>query len=378
LYLFVLIFKQNFTLSHVPQRKEKDCLNCGTIVQGKYCHVCGQENVVPKESFWHMVTHFSYDITHFDSKFFTTLKDLLFKPGYLSKEYMAGRRASYLHPVKMYVFTSALFFLLFFSFFSPNTNLKDSDPASMTGTERLEELDIIEKKLKKNKDREADSVIRKKLDKLAAMRDTTLPVSRFDFEQLDSTRLEVNISGVSHNYKTVAEYDSIQQTLSSKERDGWLMRRLVRKEISVNNKYRYDPEAGVEKLMDSVIHRLPYMLFISLPLFALILKLLYIRRKNFYYADHGVFTIHLYIFTFILLLVAFAIGRYGSEIWGPFGLLVVFLILWLFVYLYLAMRRFYGQSRWKTAVKFLFTTAFSLLMMMILLAIFLFFSAFGL
>jgi hypothetical protein len=378
LYLFVLIFKQNFTLSHVPQRKEKDCLNCGTIVQGKYCHVCGQENVVPKESFWHMVTHFSYDITHFDSKFFTTLKDLLFKPGYLSKEYMAGRRASYLHPVKMYVFTSALFFLLFFSFFSPNTNLKDSDPASMTGTERLEELDIIEKKLKKNKDREADSVIRKKLDKLAARRDTTLPVSRFDFEQLDSTRLEVNISGVSHNYKTVAEYDSIQQTLSSKERDGWLMRRLVRKEISVNNKYRYDPEAGVEKLMDSVIHRLPYMLFISLPLFALILKLLYIRRKNFYYADHGVFTIHLYIFTFILLLVAFAIGRYGSEIWGPFGLLVVFLILWLFVYLYLAMRRFYGQSRWKTAVKFLFTTAFSLLMMMILLAIFLFFSAFGL
>lgn len=375
MYFFVLIFKQNFTLSHVPQRKEKDCLNCGTIVQGKYCHACGQENVVPKESFWHMVTHFSYDITHFDSKFFTTLKDLLFKPGFLSKEYMAGRRASYLHPVKMYVFTSAIFFLLFFSFFSPNTNFKESDPALMTGTERLEELDRIEKKLKKNKYGEADSIIRRKMDKLADMRDTTRPVSRSDFQQLDSTRLEVNISGVSNNYRTIAEYDSIQKTLPSAERDGWFMRRLVRKEINVNNKYRYNPEAGMEKMVDSVIHRLPYMLFISLPLFALVLKLLYVRRKNFYYADHGVFTIHLYIFTFILLLLVFAIGRYGASVWGPFGVLVVLLLLWLFVYLFLAMRRFYGQSRWKTAIKFLFTTALTLLMMATLLGIFFFFSA---
>jgi hypothetical protein len=186
LYLFVLIFKQNFTLSHVPQRKEKDCLNCGTIVQGKYCHACGQENVVPKETFWHMVTHFSYDITHFDSKFFTSLKDLLFKPGFLSKEYMAGRRASYLHPVKMYVFTSAIFFLLFFSFFSPNTNFKLNDPGDMTGTERLEELDRIEKKLKKNKNGVADSIIQRRLQKLADMRDTTRSVSRSDFEMIDS------------------------------------------------------------------------------------------------------------------------------------------------------------------------------------------------
>jgi len=84
---------------------------------GRYCHVCGQENVEPKESFWHLLTHFFNDITHFDGKFFITLKDLLFKPGFLSKEYMIGRRASYLNPVRMYVFTSAIFFLLFFFFF---------------------------------------------------------------------------------------------------------------------------------------------------------------------------------------------------------------------------------------------------------------------
>ena len=58
---------------------------------GRYCHVCGQENVEPKESFWHLLTHFFNDITHFDGKFFITLKDLLFKPGFLSKEYMIGQ-----------------------------------------------------------------------------------------------------------------------------------------------------------------------------------------------------------------------------------------------------------------------------------------------
>ena len=36
----------------------------------------------PKETFWGMVTHFFYDITHFDGKFFVTLKDLLFRPGF--------------------------------------------------------------------------------------------------------------------------------------------------------------------------------------------------------------------------------------------------------------------------------------------------------
>ena len=102
-------------MSHGKERKEKDCLNCGTAVYGRYCHVCGQENAEPKETFFGMVAHFFYDITHFDGKFFTTLKDLLFYPGFLSAEYMKGRRMSYLNPIRMYVFTSAIFFLIFFS-----------------------------------------------------------------------------------------------------------------------------------------------------------------------------------------------------------------------------------------------------------------------
>jgi hypothetical protein len=118
------------------------------------------------------------------------------------------------------------------------------------------------------------------------------------------------------------------------------------------------------------------MLFVSLPLFALILKLVYIRRKQFYYADHGVFTIHLYIFTFLVLTVIFSLDKLDDLLRRDLFTWVNFILfLGLFFYLYKAMRRFYGQRRAKTFVKFLIITVFSLLMMLLLLVLFMFFSA---
>lgn len=379
--LLSLIFKQNFALSHIPQRQEKDCLNCGTIVQGRYCHNCGQENVVPKESFWHMVTHFAYDITHFDSNFFKTLKDLIFRPGFLSKEYMRGRRTSYLHPIKMYVFTSALFFLLFFSIFTNNNSvLKVSSPDDLSGPQRLEMLADMEEAIRKDSVKfKADSTWEIKLAKLEQMRDTTKPITWDDVNQLGQDMVTINFSGTHGDYETVEEYDSIQKTLPKAERDGWFRTRLIRKEININNKYKSDPKAAAQKLGQSVLHKLPYMLFVSLPLFALILKLLYIRRKQFYYADHGVFTIHLYIFSFILLLIVFTMSELRDLThWNFMGWIIGVLILGLFFYLYRAMKVFYGQRWHKTLIKFLLTAIFSLLMMVILLAIFFFFSAYAL
>src|SRR5215203_1483352 len=103
---FLSLFLRKIYVSHQPERKEKDCLNCGATVIGRYCHICGQENVVTKESFWSLTKHFVYDILHFDSKFFDTLKYIFTKPGLVQKEYIKGRRASFLHPIRMYLFTS--------------------------------------------------------------------------------------------------------------------------------------------------------------------------------------------------------------------------------------------------------------------------------
>ncbi len=165
-------------MSHIPQRKEKDCLNCGTIVQGKYCQNCGQENVVPHETFWHMVKHFLYDITHFDSKFFGSMKMLLFKPGFLPAEYVKGKRASYLNPVKKYVFTSAVFFLLFFSFFSGSNGFQINFGGYINAEERTKLIQRGEKEL-------ATNLANKKWeDLLIRLKDTTQKIKNIRFNKI--------------------------------------------------------------------------------------------------------------------------------------------------------------------------------------------------
>ncbi|MEQ1676840.1 MAG: DUF3667 domain-containing protein [Chitinophagaceae bacterium] len=358
-------------MSHIPQRKERDCLNCGTIVQGKYCQNCGQENVVTHETFWHMVTHFFYDITHFDTNFFSTVKYLLFKPGFLSNEYNKGKRASYLHPIKMYVFTSAIFFLLFFSFFGPNLNTANTGDNPLTSKERAAFIRQLQQELQK------DSGNINLKNKLALFLDTSKVVTSSDLVK-DSVKKEegVKITFGDSDYMSWEQYDSLQKLLPSSDRDGWVVRRLQKLQINLETAYRKDPNGTIKHFVNTLLHKLPYMLFISLPLFALILQLVYIRRKQFFYADHGVFTLHLYIFSFILLLTVFSIDKLEDATkWGSLEFVQALLFLLLFFYLYKAMRKFYGQRRGKTFLKFLLVAILSLVMMLVLFTIFIFFSA---
>lgn len=355
-------------MSHAPERKEKDCLNCGATIYGRYCHVCGQENVVPKETFWSMVLHFFYDITHFDSKFFETVKDLAFRPGFLSKEFIKGRRARYLHPVRMYVFTSAIFFLLFFSLVKPADTFKTNIETKVTPDMRQDYIKTLEEKLAK------DTANISLKQKLLCAKDTSCKVTVKDVVEEETGGFRISIGGSS--YKTPEEYDSVQRSLPESKRDGWFKRRMAKKLIELNTRFKENPDEATKELGESVLHRLPYMLFISLPLFALLLKLVYFRRKQFYFMDHGIFTIHFYVFSFLLLLVVFGVGALGNALnWSFTGLIIALLFLGLFFYLYKAMRNFYGQRRFKTFIKFLIVAFFSLIMMSILFALFIFFSA---
>ncbi len=317
-----------------------------------------------------MVKHFLYDITHFDGNFFNTIRYLVFKPGFLSREYIKGRRNSYLHPVKMYVFTSAMFFLLFFSFFASGDSITSTINVPLTKYERVSYVKKMEAKLKKDPGNPSLQL------KLAIARDTAQVVTQGDMINLEDPDFHaISISG--RKYRDKAEYDSLQRLLPRGDRDGWLMRRIMIKEFEINERFRDNPDEAMKKLSNSVLHRLPYMLFVSLPLFALILKLVNIRRKQFYYADHGIFTIHLYVFSFLLLIVVFLVDELHTLTgWGGLDTVVILLFILLFFYLYKAMRKFYGQGRGKTLLKFFLVALMSLIMMLVLFLLFLFFSAF--
>lgn len=356
-------------MSHIPERKEKTCLNCGAAVMGRYCHVCGQENVEPKESFWHLVTHFFNDITHFDGKFFTTLKDLLFRPGFLSKEYMIGRRASYLNPIRMYVFTSAIFFLLFFSFFESKGPLKIVPTINGKTLEQIDRMDPatfvkFTTDLNEESDRPAAPMTREEFKQYA---DTIIRVLF-----LDSSGL--HIAGAKYN--SVKEFDSLQHTHAREQ--SWFKRQLIYKELELNEKYHNNKLEIFGAIKEGLMHKLPQMLWISLPLLALIMKIMYVRRKQFYYVSHIIFCIHLYIFIFIGQLIIFSISKVNKTLdLGFLTALSTVLTLGLFVYAYVALKNFYGQGWIKTFFKFLLINISYIIILLLLFAFFAVFSFFN-
>jgi hypothetical protein len=363
-------------LSRYKHRKEKNCLNCGTKVTDLYCPHCGQENIEAKETFWHLVSHFFNDITHFDGKFFSTSKNLLIKPGFLSSEYSAGKRVSYLNPIRMYLFTSAIFFLLFFSVYKPDVHSTPDQPRTYASTKKA-----IEKKIASLEDgkKEANNETIRKIIQ-AHISDLTSDLERL---KTDTTHLaELNyytkdLSLSSDNYKSVAEYDSAQALLAKSERDGWILRQFKIKEIHIRDKYGNDSKAMVNALINKFLHSFPQMFFVSLPFFALLLKLLYRRKKEYFFVDHFIYSLHLYCAMFLFILAQMGLSALEDLAYmGWLKFIKIGLSVYMLYYLYRSMRSFYKAGRWSTIFKYIMLLLLTIVMMSILFVIFFIVSAF--
>jgi hypothetical protein len=351
-------------VSHQPERKEKDCLNCGAEVLGPYCQNCGQKNTVVHQSFWELLTHFVYDVFHFDGKFFDTLKRLLFRPGLVPKEYVQGRRFSYLDPIRMYLFTSAVFFLVFFSIVNLDESFDFSDNRIMSKEERFEASAHI---YAAEGRQTQDSITGKKL---ALLLDTTKSVL---LEKINAKKVNDSSNLIwLHNqpYKISAFNDSASISASLGEND-WVESKLNSKWNVYKRKYGDDVTKMMQDISSRFLHWFPYILFVSLPVFALILKLLYTRRKKYYYSDHAVFTLYHYIFSFILLLLFWSFeALHQKSGWGLFNFLQTLLVIAWPLYLFIAVKRFYAQGWGKTFIKFLLLNLLGLLSIILIFALF--------
>ncbi len=330
-------------MSHSKIRKDKICLNCGTETTARYCPACGQENIEPKQSVWHLITHFFSDLTHFDGKFFITVKDLFAKPGYLSREYMAGRRVRYLDPIRMYIFTSAFFFLFFLSII----DVKKIPAGNHIATEIQKDADFKEL-MSKAKTAQDSLTIRQIIN----ASDSSIVNMKKDSSGENGRGVSLILEKA--DYKSVEAYDSAQKKLPLSQRDGWLKKKIRLRVIELNQRNQKDPGGMWRDLFNNYTHNIPKVLFISLPVFALILKLLYVRRRQFYYVDHGIFSVHLYIFTFLILLLYFGVRELRSDMgWNWLKWMEALILFYPFFYYYKAMRRFYGQGRAKTILKYI-------------------------
>jgi hypothetical protein len=324
------------------QKLSPTCLNCGTVLQDVFCHHCGQKNIPQRQTLGELLTNFISSFWSYEGKFFRTIRYLITKPGFLSTEYNAGRRESYYHPARMYVFISFVFFLVFAYTVSPA-------PETETQTELSRQQ--IEQLKKAFANPGIDSLLNQ------------LPVNPTDTSErilknhtLDSlTRLypkrAVGVGAVSFSgdfdYASVAAYDSAEMKKPASERDGWLERKINIRMMELNKKYQGRWQSFGDDLTQLLFDNISKIIFVLLPVFALLLKLLYVRR-DFYYSEHLVFSIYYYNFVYFAGSLQLLVGHLtGSE------LLSSVIGLWIVVYLLFAMKRAYLQNWWKTIAKYL-------------------------
>jgi hypothetical protein len=335
-------------------RHENDCLNCGTILEGKFCHNCGQENLQMKESFGHMITHAVSDYFHFDDQFFSTLKPLLFKPGKLTVAYLAGHRASYLHPVKMYIFISLVFFLLFFK------NSKHDADEVKHSKQNERKSDSVKKAIDKgvnNTDLNAEQKkeiannIKAFLPKAAAVemdanmkKDSAMVrVKEEDDDQGSFTFYKDDTK----EFKTYNEYVVHQNTLPADKQSGFLKNYMVKK----NYDWLKQGKNAKEVLIEGLKHNTPKMMFLLLPMFAFILKLAFWKNNKFY-VEHIIYTIHLHCYLFLFLIITMLLKMLLPEslhaVREVIDNISALIIIW---YVYRSLRVVYNRSRWRTVSK---------------------------
>ena len=324
-------------MSHSKIREDKTCLNCRHVVEQKFCPNCGQENSDSRKTFHHLFVHFFEDLTHYENAFWKTIKNLLFKPSTLTKEYLSGKRLSYLAPVRLYIFISFITFLLIALF-----------PSNLTN-----ELTKNEKEITSNFEKEAAKE-KKNWNEKSYLKSKVVDKSYFQL-------------------KTMKEIDSIQKYGKESEKLNATSYWFYEKVVHVTEKYT--KKEIIIKFIESFFHNLPKILFIIMPFFAFFLWL-YHSKKRWYYFDHGIFTLHYFSFLLLIFLIMFIIDR-GIGLFGkdsPLSYISAITnfvgTIWMCYYFYPAHHRFYGESRIVSFVKSVMLFIINSLFILFLLTIY--------
>ncbi len=321
-------------MSHQKFRKETDCLNCGTELKGNYCHICGQANIETSMSFWQLVTHFVSDLFHYDGKFFQAIRYLFTRPGFLSKMWHQGKRVGYLDPVKMYIFFSAFYFFTIAFVYKPG--LKESKNDNRSKDEMVQPL------IKDSLTNISDEILADSADSASNVN------SSFTFSDRGTTI----IKGI--RYRNIDQYLTRQDSLPADMKDSRLEQWMYKRVFELSKEFNDNPEGFMRYLIQKIFGSLPYMMFILLPFLAGILKLLYIRHKQFYYSDHAIFTIHIVLFLFMVNLVNILLAKTGTLLsgWkGIFSLLSTCVTFFAIGNIFMAFRNFYQQGWVMTFLK---------------------------
>src|SRR6267142_2579339 len=335
------------------------CQNCGAELTGPHCAQCGQAAIDYRRSFRHVIVDVLDSFLNWDSKFFATIGLLIVKPWRLTNEFLAGKRVRYLHPLRLYLLASILFF------FAVNYGARGLrvDPSKLGPKDRAE----IEADLKKE---DLPPEARAKLEKL--LREPSPPPAlAVPSPGASSPPAAPSPSAGSTAVSTTKNYGPVTDrpfvvfdadTKSSTPFERWLETRAKEK------MGEHGTKMGL--LIATLFSNLPYMMFCCIPLFAFVLKILYLRRHIFY-IDHLIYALHIHAFfyTAIMLIVLATIGLNRVAPGALAGWLIVLLWIAFVTQIFLSIRYVYRQGWFFSLFKFLFGGFVYLMVLVFALAI---------
>ncbi len=387
------------------------CLNCGhpLDISDKYCPNCSQANSTKKLTLKDFVDEFFSSVINYDSKLLKTLSALLWRPGAITKDYINGKRVSYTNPFRFLLSLAFIYFLMFTfnnRFAELDKSFKDFDGTISGGSpvsynlktgettvdslklkqqaeEVLQSLDSVENKspglvfgLKKfDSIRNADPEVAHSismLDSLSHLRDQKPKVNKDSLMAVnpkgyyDSISKKTGLDAFSdkvdffvqmikkdtlYSFEQASEKYDIESTMSNRmafNSSNNFLTILQRPSIFIKN----------------TISKLPFVIFFFMPLFTIFIWLVYIRKK-YTYTDHLIFSFHNQSLLFILLILSLLLDTIFKI--STAGLFVTIFS----IYLFMAMKRFYGQGVFKTIVKYIFlNTIFTILAFFAVLVLF--------
>jgi Protein of unknown function (DUF3667) len=286
------------------------CENCGAKMTGSFCARCGQHAVDYRRSFGRVFLDVLDSFLNWDSKFFATLGLLLTKPWRLTNDFLAGKRVRYVHPLRLYLLVSVAFF------FGVHELARRADINTGPNTRELTP--------------EKQARIEERLAKLPSEAQAE---ARAAMEKRKSDRPFLQIGPDSDN-PNAAPFEK------------WMNAR-VKEKIGENG-------VNVKVFFLTLVSNLPAMMLCCIPLFAFVLKFLYIFRRVFY-IDHLIYALHIHAFAYLAIMIVgfttWGLGRVAPDV-QPFattGLIVAAVLLLLF-----SIQRVYRQGWFMTLFKFAF------------------------
>jgi uncharacterized protein DUF3667 len=301
-----------------PKKKGRppltNCENCGAGLTGPYCAHCGQPAVDYHRSFGSLLADAADAFFNLDARFFQSFGLLLFKPWRLTNEFVEGKRARHVHPLRVYLIASVTFFLVI-NFLSKNTHLK------------------------------ANRGTRHSNFSLSATAPTPLPL----LASTPSPDFSLGVSALP-SPTAVPSPDQENSFLRFDEEENklgfghWLEKRAREKIGPTGDRS--------DLFLKALIQNLAPMVLCCIPLFAVVLKILYVFKRR-YYIEHLIFALHTHAFVFLSTVIIVGLGfLLALKSTALTAIACTFLGFVVLVQLLVAIRRVYRQNWFATLFKF--------------------------